>query len=78
MALAANCFRSVGVVLANIVIGAVGLGFDSRAGQFGFCRQWLAAVATFLGSCVSLPLTITRDALRRNTASIMKICFLTL
>ena len=42
--------RSVGVMFTDIAIGAVGLGFDSRAGQVGHCvahgslRRFLEAV----------------------------------
>ena len=46
------CFAAglipVGIVVKDIAIGAEDLGWDSRAGQIGHCRQQLATVAKFL------------------------------
>ena len=40
----------VGVAVSDIAAGAGGLGFHSRVGQIGQCRQRLSTAATFFRS----------------------------
>ena len=69
--------QSVDVAVKHIAIGAGGVGFDPRVGQFVRYRQRIATAAMFLRSCVAQALNrgagpVTHYMLRRNTASIMK------